>query len=205
MSHKSKKRLRSAQFATKRRKFPRNSASPDATKSAQFRKSSKASKTLLTSTPKKRGPKQRAVPSMVLGTSNRYRLVLEDCKEQINWKTLVKASSEDDIQKAFENVPESIKQRLFLVKPHVYLACVHESTFPRKNQDAQIRYLCDSIAAEGFVSTRRSRDICYQERKRISRRGRIIRREFYIECTCGYKGPAWRGGCPQCGALDLRR
>jgi hypothetical protein len=31
----------------------------------------------------------------------------------------------------------------------------------------------------------------------------IVRREFYIECTCGHRGPAKGGGCPQCGTKRL--
>jgi hypothetical protein len=31
----------------------------------------------------------------------------------------------------------------------------------------------------------------------------IVRREYYIECSCGYKGPALDGACRDCGTGEL--
>ena len=75
-----------------------------------------------------------------------------------------------------------------------------EKTFPRR-MSAQLDYLADSIAGRSIVSPRRSRDICGKARaeERRSSRYRIIRYEYYIECTCGYKVPARDSACRKCG------
>lgn len=129
--------------------------------------------------------------------------MFDECGRPIDWDNLVRASSEEEVKKAFENVREDYKRRLrLLLKPEVILSSLRESTFPKRNRAAQIRFLSDSIAADGLVSTRRSRDICSEERNKLARQGQIIRREFFIECTCGYKGPALYGSCLQCGAPE---
>lgn len=37
----------------------------------------------------------------------------------------------------------------------------------------------------------------------LERAHHIIRRDYYIECTCRYKGPALHGKCPKCGTDRL--
>jgi hypothetical protein len=64
-----------------------------------------------------------------------------------------------------------------------------------------MNFLADSLAARGVRSARRSRDICDQERKK--KVNYIIRQDYYIECTCRYKGPALHGKCPKCGTGQL--
>jgi hypothetical protein len=51
------------------------------------------------------------------------------------------------------------------------------------------------------VTPRRSREICAEERAKI--RHVIVRREYYIECSCGYEGPARDGACRNCGTREL--
>jgi len=71
---------------------------------------------------------------------------------------------------------------------------------PKRKREAQINFLADSIAACDRVTPRSSRDICERERAQIKRVHRIIRYEFYIECSCGYKGRSRNHACPQCEA-----
>ena len=80
------------------------------------------------------------------------------------------------------------------------LTILREKTFPMR-MSAQLDYLADSIAGRSIVSPRRSRDICGKARaeERRSSRYRIIRYEYYIECTCGYKVPARDSACRKCG------
>lgn len=68
---------------------------------------------------------------------------------------------------------------------------LHDPRFP-KRQQARINFLADSLAGLGRVTPRSSRDICARERakERAKSRHKIIRYEFYVECSCGYKGPA---------------
>jgi len=65
----------------------------------------------------------------------------------------------------------------------------------------QIHFLADSVAGQGFVTPRRSREICAEERAK--KKYFIVRREYYIECSCGYKGPALDGACRDCGTWEL--
>jgi hypothetical protein len=71
--------------------------------------------------------------------------------------------------------------------------------FPKRAR-AQINFLADSIAALGKVTPRRSRDICMLERMKAKRAHHIVRYEYYVECSCGYEGPAKDRACRKCGA-----
>ena len=71
-----------------------------------------------------------------------------------------------------------------------------DARFP-KRPEPQRNFLADSLAGRGLISPRRSRDICERERK--TKVHYIIRQDYYIECTCRYKGPARYGQCPKCG------
>jgi hypothetical protein len=81
------------------------------------------------------------------------------------------------------------------------LKVVNEPKFP-KRADPQIKFLADSLAGRPNVEPRTSRDICVKERARERSKSayKIIRREFYVECSCGYKGPARNNACRKCGA-----
>lgn len=79
------------------------------------------------------------------------------------------------------------------------LKVVHEPKFP-KRREPRINFLADSLAGLGLVAPRRSRDICEEERAKDKRAHHIIRYEFYVECSCGYKGRSRNHACPKCGA-----
>ena len=76
---------------------------------------------------------------------------------------------------------------------------VKSYNFP-KTQKAQIKFLSDSIAALRKVSPRRSRDICATERLKRKQAHHVVRFEFFIECSCRYKGHSQDHACPKCGA-----
>jgi hypothetical protein len=78
---------------------------------------------------------------------------------------------------------------------------VRDPKFPRLRTKAQIQFLADSLAGVGLVTARRAREICARERKKV--RHVILRRDFYIQCSCGYQGPALNGACRKCGTLEL--
>jgi len=84
--------------------------------------------------------------------------------------------------------------------PDLILQVAHDPKFPKRKREAQINFMADSIAAHGVVTPRSSRDICDRERTRIKRVHRILHYEFYIECSCGYKGHSRKHGCPNCEA-----
>jgi hypothetical protein len=110
------------------------------------------------------------------------------------------ASNEDELRKALDTAPNYVQGEFnpFLA---LILSIFREKTFP-KSKTAQLDYLADSLAGLGQVTPRSSRDICGIEKAKARRasRFRIIRYEYYIECTCRYKGPARDGACRKCGA-----
>jgi len=112
---------------------------------------------------------------------------------------LLHAKTEEEVGAVFEfahSYHEEFKGIASLI-----LKVVGDPHFP-KTRDARINFLADSLAAREEVSPRRSRDICGRERasqKRLHKH-HIIRHEYYIECSCGYKGPARDNACKRCGA-----
>jgi hypothetical protein len=113
---------------------------------------------------------------------------------------LVAAKTTDEVNHALESAP-SYAQKEFKPLIPVILKVLQERAFPKK-QKAQFDFFADSLAAYGRVSPRRSRDICGEERakERTKSPYKIIRKEFYIECSCGYKGPALDNACRKCRA-----
>jgi hypothetical protein len=69
-----------------------------------------------------------------------------------------------------------------------------------KRRKPRINFLADSLAGDGRVTPRRSRDICDQERMKAKRPHHIICYEFYVKCSCGYRGHSRNHACPECGA-----
>ena len=113
---------------------------------------------------------------------------------------LLAAQSPGDVTRAFEAL--GLVSTSFV--PHwseLILKIIHDRRFPRVRAKAQIAFLTDSLGAQGAVTPRRSREICAEERTKESHF--IVRRDYYIECTCGYEGPALKGACPDCGTMQL--
>ena len=190
----------SAQLKSKGRKFPRNSPRPSPKPSAQLRTSKKPQKTLLTRIPKKRGPKHKVKPSEVLNRSRHLKWLLITCADEIDWPKLITAKTEAQIAEAFDKVPIKDYKRVLLARSSLILECLKDPDFPKVQLKAQIRFLAESLGGHGYVKLRRSRDICLEQRKKLKRRGTIIRCDPYIECTCSYEGPAVYGFCPNCEA-----
>jgi len=117
---------------------------------------------------------------------------------------LLHASTEDEVIQAFEKAGVYYGNQLRHLAP-LFLRVRRERRFP-KRREAQIGFLADSLAGLGRVSPRRSRDICEEIRAILKKktRYRILRREYYIECSCRYKGPAQNDACPKCGAEITR-
>lgn len=161
---------------------------------------------MLTGLQKKRGPKEKIPASEVFNRAYDLKLTFEIAGKLLDWQKLLAAQSQGEVVAAFEAMDEGYRRK-FLYKPELTLKCLRDRKFPRRDRNAQEQFIADSLAGDGRVSLRRSRDICQGERSAQKRKGRILRREFYIECSCGFKGPAFRDACPDCGAevsyLDL--
>ena len=202
MPRPTKRHKTSAKLKTKHRKLPQNPPPVSRGISAKLWSGQKTTNRALTASEETRGRKRRIHPENVVRAANDLFKILESCKDQIEWGKLETAKTEEQAASAFERVPPPYIERLNLWLPAIP-EWAQEGKFPKTNLERKIRHLADSIAAEGFLTPRRCRDVCLEERKRQAQLGMILRREFYIECTCSYRGPAKGGGCPQCGTKRL--
>lgn len=133
--------------------------------------------------------------SLVRNNADHYQALLSKHWNVIG-EPLGLAGTPEEVTAAFHEVPEAERVNFVPSLAELILTVTEEQRFPISD-DAQIRFLADSLGARGAVSPRRSRDICAEERVKVVHY--IVRRDFYIECTCGYKGPALRGACQKCG------
>ena len=137
------------------------------------------------------------VRSEIVGRADNYRGIFTTIWNTVG-KELLQAKSKEDVIKAIEL--EAHYKSEFSPIAGLILKVLREKKFP-KTQEAQINFLADSLAGREGISARRSRDICDAERKKP--KNYIIRQDFYIECSCGYEGPAYHKACPKCGAVSL--
>lgn len=81
------------------------------------------------------------------------------------------------------------------------LLLLNDPDFPQRGMP-EIKFLARSLAGRPSLSFRTSRDICEKAaaQGKLKSHHRILRREFYIECSCGYRGPALDNNCRKCGA-----
>jgi hypothetical protein len=135
-----------------------------------------------------------------MNRANDIQGVFEQVGDQIDWDSLLAANSEQDVAKAFAPMHEDY-QKKFAFRFHLVLECLRDKKFPTQDRNAQKQFIADSLAGDGRITIRRSRDICQEERSKLRKQGTIIRREFYIVCSCGYKGPGMNNACPKCGAV----
>jgi hypothetical protein len=116
---------------------------------------------------------------------------------------LLKAQTEEEVIRAFDLWPNY--QPEFAPLAGAILKIRRDKDFP-KTHKLQMRFLANSLAGIGSVSPRRSRDICEkvrakEERANEKRVNRILCFEWYIECSCRYKGRSRDHACPKCGAM----
>jgi hypothetical protein len=171
--------------------------------SARKKSKSEGNKLLDVVFPKRgRGRPYKVLASEVSGRAYNYRLIFSQTWEKIGDK-LLRSQTDEDVIRSFETTPY---QWEFQALAPLILQVLHENDFPKKRAKAQTIFLAESLAARGEVSPRTSRDICAKARKQEAAKSRhhIIRYEFYVECSCGYKGPARDNACRKCGAEIIR-
>jgi hypothetical protein len=141
--------------------------------------------------------------SEIGGRASNYRVLFRNIWDAAG-EPLLQAKTEEEVIQAFAKAGESYVNEFRYMAPLV-LRVLSDRRFPVR-RDAQIGFLADSLAGLGRVSPRRSRDICLDERAKERQRSKykILRREYYIECSCGYEGPARNDACPKCGAEIAR-
>jgi hypothetical protein len=163
-------------------------------------KASRAQKKVLDTFSQKRG---RGRPPTVrfkeiVGRADNNRWILGKVWEDL-WPWLSRARSDDEITKAFQEGASPYATQFVPAFSALILEVLREKAFPKRRQP-QVNFLADSVAAQGAVRPRRSRDICAAERAKAQRAHHIIRCEYYVECSCGYEGPAKDRACRKCGA-----
>ena len=149
-----------------------------------------------------RGRPPNIRPAVVLGRAENYRMMLGEIWTKLRDPLLTTgAGREEDVTKAFETHAQPYAQNFVPGLASYILEVIHERKFPKRPK-AQIHFLADSLAGRPNVGPRRSRDICADERANESTKSphQILRKEFYVECSCGYKGPARNDACRKCGA-----
>lgn len=148
-----------------------------------------------------RGRPRSVRPSEVFGRAENYRATLRLVWSKLRGPLLATQKIED-VTKAFEEYAQSCVQEFVPRLASDILKVIHERKFPKRPM-TQLDFLADSLAGRPNVEPRTSRDICAKERAKECAQSphRIIRKEFYIECSCGYKGPARNDACRKCGAV----
>jgi hypothetical protein len=147
-----------------------------------------------------RGRPYEVIHSEVIGRAENYRQTLGYVWPALQ-RPLLAASTVEEVTEAFESHASSYVREFIPRLAEDILNVVREPKFP-KRADPQINFLADSLAGRPNVEPRTSRDICAKERAKERGKSvhKIIRKEFYVECSCGYKGPAKNNGCRKCGA-----
>jgi hypothetical protein len=148
-----------------------------------------------------RGRPREIDPWIVVGSADTYRTHFTQFWPKLGTR-LLSAQSPEEVAKVVREDAAAISASL---DPHweLILKIRNDPKFPRVRSASQIRFMADSLGGQGYVTPRRSREICAEERAK--KRHFIVRREFYIECSCGYKGPALDGACRDCGTGELSR
>jgi hypothetical protein len=146
-----------------------------------------------------RGRPREIDPWIVVGSADTYRTHFAQFWPKLGDR-LLSAQSPEEVGRAVREEAAAISASL---DPHseLILKIRNDPKFPRARSASQIHFLADSLGGQGYVTPRRSREICAEERAK--KRHVIVRREFYIECSCGYKGPALEGTCRDCGTGEL--
>ena len=141
-----------------------------------------------------RGRPKKVNPSETEGRAHNYRVIFGQIWDVIG-EPLLKAQTEQEVIEVVKKYVSYLPE--FEPIAALVLKAIHDPEFP-KTREVQINFLADSLAARGWVSLRRSRDICAEVRAKQKKAHHIIRHEFYIECSCGYKGPALDNACKRC-------
>jgi len=144
-----------------------------------------------------RGRPSKIPASQVAGRAKSFRFILGQVWDGL-WPLLSKANNESEVVQAFEEGAKPYQRDFVPAFAGLILQVLREPTFPNRRK-SQINFLADSLAGVGVVSPRRSRDICAEERAKEERAHRIIRYEYYVECSCGYQGHSRDHACPDCG------
>jgi len=111
------------------------------------------------------------------------------------------ARNDEEVTKAFRSQAQPYTSEFVPRLAGDILEVLGQKKFPKKPR-AQIKFLANSLAGRPNVEARTSRDICAKglAEEKAKSPHKIVRKEFYVECSCGFKGPALDNACRKCGA-----
>jgi hypothetical protein len=149
---------------------------------------------------RKRGRPRIARYPEVWGRAGNYRFSLFQVWPKL-CAPLLRSQRGEDVIEAFENHAQPYAQEFVPRLASDISELIKQAGFPQR-ANAQINYIAESVAGRPTVSLRTSRDICGKMRAEEGAKSsyKIIRKEFYVVCECGYKGPAEYDACRKCGA-----
>ena len=147
-----------------------------------------------------RGRPRKCRHTEIVGRAANYQMIFTEIWHEISGPLLA-SRSEEDVTEAFISQPAPYAQEFVPRLAGDILNVMREKKFPKRPR-AQIKFLANSVAGRPNVEPRTSRDICAKGLAEEKARSphTILRKEFYVECSCGFKGPAVNDACRKCGA-----
>jgi len=147
-----------------------------------------------------RGRKRKLPWSTVTVRASNYQFQLGEVWHRLR-TPLLAAKTEEEVTKAFNQFGQPYSGDFVPRLSSDILLLFKDEDLPQRSIP-QIKFLARSLAGRPSLSFRSSRDICEKEALREKRKSphRILRREYFIECSCGYNGPALDNDCPECRA-----
>lgn len=149
---------------------------------------------------KTRGRPAKILASTVIGRADNCRYQLKQVWAQLEGP-LVAAQTGDEVKAALETHAPGYASSYVPFQVSDILALIRDKKFP-KDPEARINFLADSLGGRSTLTFRSSHDVCARERakERAKSPYQILRYEYYVECSCGYEGPALNNACRKCGA-----
>lgn len=147
-----------------------------------------------------RGRPAKIAASTVIGRADNCRYQLKQVWKELEGPLLA-AQTEGEVKVALETHAPVYASSYVPFQVADMLALTHDKRFP-KDSEARINFLADSLGGRSTLTFRSSRDVCGRERakERAKSPCQILRHEYYVECSCGYEGPALDNACRKCGA-----
>lgn len=147
-----------------------------------------------------RGRPYHVLHSEVIGRAENYRGIFKQVWSALR-EPLIAANQAGEVIEAFEKHAQAYAREFVPRLAEDVLNVIRDPKFP-KRPNPQINFLAESLAGRPNIESRTARDICSKQRAKEHAKSphHIIRQEFYVECSCGYKGPAFNDACRKCGA-----
>lgn len=145
-----------------------------------------------------RGRPPRVRPTEIRGRADNYRFIFGQVWDRL-WPRLSRTTTDQEVIDSFLEGATPYAQEFVPALANLIHRVLCDPKFP-KRREAQINFFADSLAALDYIAPRSSRDICQKERTREKRAHHILSYEFYVECSCDFKGRSRGHACPKCGA-----